>query len=62
MKTSASLSALSVLSVFANAACSHDICSTGAALKASCDPCAAKMATADSYCSTTKWDAQCVGQ
>ncbi|KAI9325162.1 aspartic peptidase domain-containing protein [Zopfochytrium polystomum] len=42
--------------------CAHSICSTGAKLTASCDPCAAKIIAADSYCGSTSWDSVCVGE
>jgi hypothetical protein len=42
------------------AACAHPICTTGARLAKSCDPCATQICNADSYCCSTKWDAQCV--
>jgi Zn-dependent metalloprotease len=42
--------------------CSHPICSTGTRLTSSCDPCATKICAADSYCCTTAWDNQCVGE
>ncbi|KAI8852110.1 hypothetical protein BC829DRAFT_440855 [Chytridium lagenaria] len=32
--------------------CAHSICATGVALKATCDPCVAKIIAADSYCGT----------
>ncbi|KAI8914247.1 S1/P1 nuclease-domain-containing protein [Gorgonomyces haynaldii] len=42
--------------------CAHDKCSTGSALKSSCDSCVAKVIAADSYCGSTQWDAQCVSE
>lgn len=43
-------------------ACAHDKCATGSVLDAACDPCVAKIASADPYCVQTKWDATCVGE
>ena len=40
--------------------CAHDVCSAGAALPASCDPCVAKMAAVDPYCVDSFWDEVCV--
>jgi hypothetical protein len=42
--------------------CSHPICSSGVALTGTCDPCANVICSWDSYCCTTKWDAQCVSE
>jgi V8-like Glu-specific endopeptidase len=42
--------------------CAHALCSTGAKLTSTCDSCAATVCAADSYCCSTKWDAQCVGE
>src|SRR5690606_25347928 len=42
--------------------CAHPICQTGAALDASCDPCAADLCAQDPYCCNTEWDATCVGE
>ncbi|KAJ3329248.1 hypothetical protein HDU76_008301 [Blyttiomyces sp. JEL0837] len=42
--------------------CAHSICSTGAALTSSCDPCAAQVIAQDSYCGSTSWDSTCVGE
>jgi hypothetical protein len=42
--------------------CSHELCSTGAKLTASCDPCVKKVCAADSYCCKTKWDSSCVSE
>ena len=42
--------------------CTHPICSAGVKLTKACDPCAASVCTADSYCCNTKWDAICVGE
>ncbi len=44
------------------AACAHAPCSTGGALRTSCDPCVAKVCAADSYCCSTGWDAQCTAE
>lgn len=46
----------------AGQACSHAVCSTGAKLTAACDPCAQAVCAQDSYCCSTRWDAQCVGE
>jgi hypothetical protein len=40
--------------------CDHALCSTGAELTASCDPCAASICEVDSFCCTDAWDATCV--
>jgi hypothetical protein len=40
--------------------CAHDICATGSKLEASCDPCVAKIAEADSFCVENSWDKTCV--
>ena len=40
--------------------CTHDYCTTGSALKASCDPCVAAICATDSYCCSTGWDNLCV--
>ena len=42
--------------------CAHSLCSQGAILKTSCDPCAATICAQDPYCCQTKWDSQCVGE
>lgn len=42
--------------------CSHPICSTGAKLTTTCDPCAKQVCNADSYCCGTTWDSICVGE
>jgi hypothetical protein len=42
--------------------CDHGVCTTGDALTASCDPCAAQVCAADAYCCTTAWDSICVGE
>jgi V8-like Glu-specific endopeptidase len=44
------------------ATCSHDLCTAGAKVTKSCDACAAKICATDSYCCSTAWDAQCVGE
>jgi hypothetical protein len=48
--------------VDAGGACAHDVCTTGAALNAACDPCVAKVCAknADAYCCNNKWDQTCV--
>jgi hypothetical protein len=43
-------------------ACSHPICSTGASLTPSCDPCATVVCEWDPYCCTTAWDYICVSE
>jgi hypothetical protein len=40
--------------------CSHDVCTSGAALDESCGSCEAAVCGADSFCCTSSWDAQCV--
>jgi hypothetical protein len=35
---------------------------TGSALVASCSPCATTVCSLDSYCCSTFWDSQCVGE
>lgn len=42
--------------------CSHDHCSSGDALDASCDACTAQVCDNDGYCCTTAWDSQCVAE
>jgi hypothetical protein len=42
--------------------CGHPICSTGAKLTASCDPCATQICAADSFCCNSSWDSVCVGE
>jgi len=42
--------------------CAHPICSTGGPLTASCDACAAKICSVDSYCCNVAWDGICVGE
>lgn len=42
--------------------CSHDVCNSGSKLTATCDPCAQAVCAQDSYCCSTAWDAQCVGE
>jgi hypothetical protein len=42
--------------------CAHAICSTGAKLTASCDPCATKICASDSFCCSNSWDSICVGE
>ncbi len=43
-------------------ACAHSICLTGGTLVASCDPCATKVCAADSFCCSSSWDSQCIGE
>lgn len=40
--------------------CSHDLCSTGGALNASCDPCVTAVCEADAFCCGAAWDDRCV--
>ena len=40
----------------------HDVCESGDAMAASCDPCATTLCAADDYCCSTAWDAQCVSE
>ena len=43
--------------------CAHDLCDTGVALNASCDPCAATVINGDdgdAYCRDNSWDIYCV--
>jgi hypothetical protein len=42
--------------------CSHPICTTGAKLVKSCDPCATKICNADSFCCNNTWDSTCVSE
>lgn len=42
--------------------CSHDVCTMGLTLGASCSECTAAVCAADSYCCDVMWDATCVGQ
>jgi hypothetical protein len=42
--------------------CSHPICSQGAKLKTSCDPCAKEICAQDDYCCNNKWDKVCVSE
>lgn len=40
--------------------CAHDVCTTGAALFASCSPCVDVVCQNDAYCCTTSWNIYCV--
>ncbi len=40
--------------------CSHDPCSQGTGLEASCDPCVTAVCDADPYCCTNTWDERCI--
>lgn len=40
--------------------CSHDVCTTGTALKPACNACTTKVCAADSYCCNTQWSGSCV--
>jgi secreted trypsin-like serine protease len=42
--------------------CAHAICTAGTKLTSTCDSCATKVCASDSYCCSTAWDAQCVGE
>ena len=44
------------------ASCNHELCVEGPALDPSCDPCAAQIVAADSFCKDTSWDELCVEQ
>jgi hypothetical protein len=44
------------------AACEHDVCAIGKALRADCDDCTAKVCAGDSYCCDTTWDGLCLGK
>ena len=46
----------------AAATCAHAECTAGAKLATGCDPCVTAVCSADSYCCSTKWDAQCVSE
>jgi hypothetical protein len=41
-------------------ACSHGVCTTGAALTDGCSPVATSVCAADPYCCATAWDGICV--
>jgi hypothetical protein len=45
-----------------NGGCIHDECDTGAKLTSGCSTCATNVCAMDSYCCTTDWDSQCVGE
>jgi MYXO-CTERM domain-containing protein len=40
-------------------ACGHDLCETGEALAATCDPCVARICQRDPFCCTSRWDSGC---
>ena len=40
--------------------CSHDVCTAGAKLTATCDACATQVCAQDAFCCKSKWDASCV--
>ena len=42
--------------------CAHDVCDAGGPLQGSCDRCAALVCAQDSWCCTSWWDEQCVGE
>ena len=43
-----------------DANCTHDTCSTGEPLAASCDACTESVCALDPYCCETAWDGRCV--
>jgi len=43
-----------------SATCAHALCTAGAALDGTCDPCAAKICQKDGYCCSGAWDRECV--
>lgn len=40
--------------------CGHNVCTTGASLKAECDGCSAKVCDSDPYCCEQRWDISCI--
>jgi hypothetical protein len=42
--------------------CAHDLCTAGGKLASNCDACVTKICASDSYCCTTSWDNQCIGE
>ena len=42
--------------------CAHTICTEGAALAATCNPCVDAVCTVDPYCCQGGWDGYCVGE
>jgi hypothetical protein len=42
--------------------CAHTKCTTGTKLASGCDACVTKICASDSYCCSTAWDNQCVGE
>ncbi len=42
--------------------CSHDLCTAGTPLAASCSLCAAQLCAIDASCCTSQWDATCIGE
>jgi len=40
--------------------CAHALCGAGVKLTSACDPCAATICAADSYCCNNSWDSVCV--
>ncbi|HKA88559.1 MAG TPA: metallophosphoesterase [Haliangiales bacterium] len=48
--------------IVAASACAHDLCTAGAKLASSCDPCVGQICAQDSYCCRTSWDKQCIGE
>jgi hypothetical protein len=52
----------SVAWTIGGASCAHDLCTSGGKLSSSCDPCVAQICSTDSYCCTTGWNSQCIGE
>jgi len=42
--------------------CAHAVCSSGAKLAKTCDPCVTKVCAQDSFCCASSWDSTCVGE
>lgn len=42
--------------------CAHPICTKGAKLTSTCDPCVAQICSTDSYCCNTGWSSVCVAE
>ncbi|KAJ3263792.1 Carboxypeptidase A4 [Chytriomyces hyalinus] len=59
-KTSSATTKSSSTTTATAAACAHNVCATGAKLKASCSACARAVCAKDSYCCNTSWDSTCV--
>lgn len=58
--TTTSTTSSTTSSTTGGGSCGHSECIEGAALIASCSPCAAAICANDSYCCTTAWDSACV--